>query len=110
LSEKILHTADQNNREKIQRQNTDINLKWTNTINSTDNQIESLSHIVQCWTNFDRDIIVIQKSLAGLSEKVKDIEVGQKTQALLEDKKNNILVRVDLKTFNILMTNFQLEF
>jgi acyl carrier protein phosphodiesterase len=92
LAEKLLHVADQSNREKIQRQNTDINLKWTNTINSIDNQIETLSQIAQNWTDLERDINIVERSLQSLTDKVKDIEFGQKSQALLEDVKNNILV------------------
>jgi uncharacterized protein YpuA (DUF1002 family) len=92
LAEKLLHVADQPNREKIQRQSTDINLKWTNTINSIDNQIETLSQIAQNWSDLERDISTVEKSLSSLTDKVKDIEFGQKTQPLLEDVKNNILV------------------
>lgn len=87
-----MHIADQSNREKIQRQNTDINLKWTNTINSIDNQIESLSQIAQNWLDLERDAAVIEKSLLSLTDKVKDIDFGQKTQSQLEEVKNNILV------------------
>ena len=94
LAEKLLHVASQPNREKIQRQNTDINLKWTNTINSIDNQIETLSQIVQNWTDLQRDISTVEKSLSSLADKVKDIEFGQKTQPLLEEVKNSILVSV----------------
>jgi uncharacterized protein YpuA (DUF1002 family) len=92
LAEKLLHIADQSNREKIQRQSTDINLKWTNTINSIDNQIETLSQIAQNWSDLERDISTVEKSLSSLTDKVRDIEFGQKTQPLLEDVKNNILV------------------
>lgn len=92
LSEKLLHVADQKNREKIQRQNTDINLKWTNTINSIDNQIETLSQIAQNWTDLERDINAIEKSVANLAEKTKEIDFGQKPQPVLEDLKNTILV------------------
>lgn len=88
----MLHVADQPNRENIQRQNTDINLKWTNTINSIDNQIETLSQIAQNWSELERDISATEKSLASLTDKVKDIEFEQKTQPLLEDVKNNIIV------------------
>lgn len=88
--------ADQPNREKIQRQNTDINLKWTNTINSIDNQIETLSHILQNWINLERDISAIDKSLVTLKEKVKDIDFGQKSQPQLEEVKNKILVSLSL--------------
>lgn len=94
LAEKLLHVASQPNREKIQRQNTDINLKWTNTINSIDNQIETLSQIVQNWTELQRDISTVEKSLSSLADKVKDIEFGQKTQPLLEEVKNSILVSI----------------
>lgn len=94
LAEKLLHVASQPNRDKIQRQNTDINLKWTNTINSIDNQIETLSQIVQNWTELQRDISTVEKSLSSLADKVKDIEFGQKTQPLLEEVKNSILVSV----------------
>lgn len=87
-----MHVADQSNREKIQRQNTDINLKWTNTINSIDNQIETLSQIAQSWSELESDITIVESSLAKLTDKVKDIEFGQKTQSLLEEVKNNILV------------------
>ena len=87
-----MHVADQANREKIQRQSTDINLKWTNTINSIDNQIETLSQIAQNWSDLERDISTVERSLSSLTDKVKDIEFGQKTQPLLEDVKNNILV------------------
>lgn len=92
LAEKLLHVADQSNREKIQRNNTDINLKWTNTINSIDNQIETLSQISQNWSDFERDFVTIEKSLSILTDKVKDIELGQKSQTLLEEVKNSILV------------------
>lgn len=88
-----MHVADQPNREIIQRQNTDVNLKWTNTINSIDNQIETLSQIAQNWSDLERDISTVEKSLSSLAEKVKDIEFGQKAQPLLEDIKNCILVR-----------------
>jgi hypothetical protein len=40
----------------------------------------------------ERDINLIDKSLTGLNERVKDIDFGQKTQPLLEDVKNSILV------------------
>ena len=84
--------ADQVNRDKIQRQSTDINLKWTNTINSIDNQIETLSQIAQNWSEFESDIGTVEKSLSSLADRVKDIEFGQKTQPLLEADRNNILV------------------
>lgn len=87
-----MHVADQPNREKIQRQSTDINLKWTNTINSIDNQIETLSQIAQNWSDLERDINTVEKSLLSLADKTKDIDFGQKTQPLLEEVKNNILV------------------
>lgn len=92
LAEKLLQAADQPNREKIQRQSTDINLKWTNTINSIDNQIETLSQIAQNWSELESDISTVEKSLASLTDRVKDIDFGQKTPALLEDVRNNILV------------------
>jgi len=92
LAEKLLHAADQPNRERIQRQSTDVNLKWTNTINSIDNQIETLSQIAQNWSDLERDISTVEKSLSSLTERVKDIDFGQKTQPLLEDVKNSVLV------------------
>lgn len=91
-TEKLLPVADQPNRERIQRQNTDINLKWTNSINSIDNQIETLSHILQNWISLDRDISAIERSLNALKEKVKDIDFCQKSQTQLEEVKNKILV------------------
>jgi hypothetical protein len=93
-----LHVADQKNREKIQRQNTDINLKWTNTINSIDNQIETLSQIAQNWTDLERDINAIEKSVGNLAEKIKEIDFGQKPQPVLEDLKNTILVSRKMMT------------
>lgn len=88
--------ADQQNREKIQRQNTDINLKWTNTINSIDNQIETLSQIAQNWSDLERDINVIEKGLHNIADKTKEIDIGEKSQPLLEETKNNILVSCDI--------------
>jgi uncharacterized phage infection (PIP) family protein YhgE len=96
LFEKLLHIADQSNREKVQRQNTDINLKWTNTINSIDNQIETLSQIAQNWLDLERDIAAIEKSLSNITDKVKEIDFGQKSQSQLEEVKNNILVSMSL--------------
>jgi len=90
-----LHIADQSNREKVQRQNTDINLKWTNTINSIDNQIETLSQIAQNWLDLERDIAAIEKSLSNITDKVKEIDFGQKSQSQLEEVKNNILQYID---------------
>lgn len=87
-----MQVADQANREKIQRQNTDINLKWTNTINSIDNQIETLSQIEQNWSELETDLSSVEKTLASLADRVKDIDFGQKAPALLEDVRNNILV------------------
>lgn len=102
--------ADQPNRERIQRQNTDINLKWTNTINSIDNQIETLSHILQNWINLERDISAIEKSLNTLKEKVKDIDFGQKSQSQLEEVKNKILVSSERNhrrtSLSVYMTNW----
>lgn len=92
LAEKLLHIADQPSREKIQKQNIDINLKWTNTINSIDNQIETLTNILQNWNDLDKDFNHIEKSINNLSEKVKDIDFNQKTQNSLEEVKSNILV------------------
>jgi len=96
LFEKLLHIADQSNREKVQRQNTDINLKWTNTINSIDNQIETLSQIAQNWLDLERDIAAVEKSLLNITDKVKEIDFGQKSQSQLEEVKNNILVSMSL--------------
>jgi membrane-anchored protein YejM (alkaline phosphatase superfamily) len=96
-----LHVADQKNRERIQRQNTDINLKWTNTINSIDNQIETLSQIAQNWVDLERDIVVIEKGLVILQNKVDEIDFGEKSQSLLEEIKNNILVSFEILTFRI---------
>lgn len=92
LAEKLLHVADQPSRERIQRQNQEINLKWTNAINSIDNQIETLSTIVQNWQDLERDLSVIDKSLSSLGDKVKDIDFNQKTQNSLEEVKSDILV------------------
>lgn len=92
LGEKLLHVADQKNREKIQRQNTDINLKWTNTINSIDNQIETLSQIAQNWSDLERDINLIEKGLVVITDKINHLDIGEKSQPLLEETKNNILV------------------
>lgn len=102
LGEKLLHVADQKNREKIQRQNTDINLKWTNTINSIDNQIETLSQIAQNWSDLERDSCVIEKGLSNIKNKIKEIEIGEKSQPLLEEIKNNILVscHIDISHYN----------
>lgn len=97
LFEKLLHIADQTNREKIQRQNTDINLKWTNTINSIDNQIETLSQIAQNWLDLEKDIAAVEKSLLNITDKVKEIDFGQKSQSQLEEVKNNILVSMHLQ-------------
>jgi hypothetical protein len=97
LAEKLLHVADQPNREKIQKQNTDINLKWTNTINSIDNQIETLSTILQNWKELDTDFNNIEKGINNLSEKIKDIDFSQKSQNSLEEVKNNILVSAQLQ-------------
>lgn len=91
-----MHVADQQNREKIQRQNTDINLKWTNTINSIDNQIETLSQIAQNWSDLERDINLIEKGLLNIADKTKEIDIGEKSQPLLEETKNNILVSCDI--------------
>lgn len=91
-----MHIADQSNREKVQRQNTDINLKWTNTINSIDNQIETLSQIAQNWLDLERDIAAVEKSLLNITDKVKEIDFGQKSQSQLEEVKNNILVSMSL--------------
>lgn len=88
--------ADQQNREKIQRQNTDINLKWTNTINSIDTQIETLSQIAQNWSDLERDINLIEKGLLNIADKTKEIDIGEKSQPLLEETKNNILVSCDI--------------
>lgn len=88
----MLHAADQPNREGIQRQSTDINLKWTNTINSIDNQIETLSQISQNWLDLESDITSCERSLSSLTDRVKNIEFGQRTQQLLEEVKKNILV------------------
>lgn len=91
-----MKVSDQVTREKILHQNTDINLKWTNTINSFDNQIETLTHIAKHWSDLERDIITIEKSLTILTDRVKDIEFGQSTLALLEEEKDNILVSICL--------------
>lgn len=93
-----MQSADQSNREKIQRQNTDINLKWTNTINSIDNQIETLSQIANNWSDFERDISSVEKSLSNLTDKVKDIEFCQRTLISLEEVKSNILVSIFIKS------------
>lgn len=104
-----MHVADQKNREKIQRQNTDINLKWTNTINSIDNQIETLSQIAQNWTDLERDINAIEKSVGNLSEKIKEIEFGQKPQPLLEELKNTILVSFICAKHELIHTFYTLQ-
>lgn len=94
LTEKLLHVADQPNREKIQHKNTDINLKWTNTINSIDNQVETLSQISHNWSQLVGDIATLEQDLSILAGKVGEIELSQKTQSLIESVKNNILVSV----------------
>lgn len=104
LAEKLLHVADQPSRERIQRQNQEINLKWTNAINSIDNQIETLSTIVQNWQDLERDLSVIDKSLSSLGDKVKDIDFNQKTQNSLEEVKSDILVS-DHRIFEWLASN-----
>lgn len=92
-----MHVADQPNREKIQKQNTDINLKWTNSINSIDNQIETLSNILQNWNDLDKDFNDIEKGINNLSDKIKDIDFSQKSQNSLEEVKSNILVSALLR-------------
>jgi hypothetical protein len=87
-----LHVADQPNREKIQHKNTDINLKWTNTINSIDNQIETLSQISHNWSQLVGGIASLEQDLSVLAGKVGEIELSQATQSLIESVKNNILV------------------
>lgn len=91
-AQEILRQADPTNRERIEKQNTDINRDWRTVIDNFETRKDVLTTLALHWEEFDNKLHAFENQIIRLEERLRNVDPVVRSRRQLEDTKHVIQV------------------
>ena len=93
LSQHIIDRADTEYRERVQKENTEINKAWTDNSNLLDNLRDNLIQLLHQWDQLEDILHELELKSNSLLEKDKNLDLIVKSTADIENKAHILQVK-----------------
>lgn len=88
----LLREADPKNRQKIEKENLEINAAWNKFINDLEGRRDKLNSVANQWDTFEKKLNSFENQIIRLEERSRHVELIVRSRRQLEDTKNVIQV------------------